>query len=235
MTSIRLGVLALHGSFAEHVYSLEKSIDDHFQLEDVVIKVHFIRKPDQLQGLHGLIIPGGESTTMAKFLERNYFKTALEDFVKGKNLNECSRPIVWGTCAGLILLSNAVEETKEGGQTNIGGMDITATRNRYGRQYDSFETSVLLQDSSLQSKGSDKYRGVFIRAPGIASIESPDVQVLASYESCNQLIVSAVRQGPVMACSFHPELTDDLRWHKYFIKAVIESFHKQISDHTHAV
>jgi 5'-phosphate synthase pdxT subunit len=221
---VKIGVLALQGAFIEHVAKL-KSIPGVEPIE--------VRTRDQLQGLDGLIIPGGESTSMVLIAERSNMLDPLREFVH--------RPdkAVWGTCAGLILLSNKLEGQKEGGQAVLGGLDVTTSRNYFGRQLNSFECNLWLKKEAFFEEAESKpFRGIFIRAPAIVSVDGPDVEVLAEVDvdprssSRNKTVlesgeekpgseakvVVAVQQGRLLGTAFHPELTDDLRWHQKFVE-----------------
>ncbi len=187
----KIGVLAIQGAFREHRKILEK-------MDCEVVEV---RSVSDLEGLEGLIIPGGESTAIGKQLVLNGF---------GEKIAEAANKgmPVFGTCAGMILLSRDIEESE---QYRLGLLDAVVKRNAFGRQVASFE-------ADLQVKGLDEdIRAVFIRAPYILTV-SPNVDVLAEY---NHKIV-LVRQNNILACAFHPELTEDTRIHEYFIKMVEE-------------
>ncbi|TBL67625.1 pyridoxal 5'-phosphate synthase glutaminase subunit PdxT [Paenibacillus thalictri] len=186
---MKVGVLALQGAVAEHIRLLEAA-----GAEGVVIK-----KIEQLSDIDGIVIPGGESTTIGKLMRRYGFIDALRDFSgQGKPL--------FGTCAGLIVLAKEIEGQEE---AHLGLMDIKVARNAFGRQRESFETDLAI-------KGIDEHvRAVFIRAPLIEEVRD-GVEVLAVY---NDEIVAA-RQGHLLAASFHPELTDDHRMHAYFIDMI---------------
>jgi len=202
VATVVIGVLALQGAFHEHAVMLRK-------LGATVVEV---RKPDQLAGLDGLILPGGESTTMALIAERWGMVAPLRDWVRS------GRP-VWGTCAGMILLADWAIGQKEGGQTLLGGLHVTVNRNYFGRQTESFETEL---DAPVL--GVAPIHAVFIRAPAIVEVGT-DVQVLAKTAGHGEDVIVAVRQGPLLATAFHPELTPDLRWHSYFlgmVKASVE-------------
>ncbi|KAL4381624.1 hypothetical protein AHAS_Ahas04G0152100 [Arachis hypogaea] len=192
-----------------------------------------IRKPEQLQNVTSLIIPGGESTTMAKLAEYHNLFPSLREFVK------MGRP-VWGTCAGLIFLADKATGQKTGGQQLVGGLDCTVHRNFFGSQIQSFEAEVLAPEVASKEGGPETFRGVFIRAPAILEA-GPEVQVLADYpvpsnistspyssgeeqkENVEQSkVIVAVRQGNILATAFHPELTADTRWHSYFLKMANE-------------
>ncbi|XP_010264707.1 PREDICTED: probable pyridoxal 5'-phosphate synthase subunit PDX2 [Nelumbo nucifera] len=220
-----VGVLALQGSFNEHIAALRR----------IGVKGVEIRKPEQLQNVDALIIPGGESTTMAKLAEYHNLFPALKEFVK------MGKP-VWGTCAGLIFLANKAIGQKEGGQELIGGLDCTVHRNFFGSQIQSFEAELPVPELAAKEGGHESFRGVFIRAPAILEA-GPEVEVLADYpvpakkltdskfaagnqqettESKGKVIV-AVRQGNLLGTAFHPELTADTRWHSYFLKMMGKS------------
>lgn len=190
---MRIGVLALQGAFREH----------RFILEDLGCEVTEVRKASDLDGIHGLILPGGESTTMGKLLQLD----GLGDRIKEMAADNLP---IFGTCAGMILLSKRI---KNSNQYNLGLMDMTAERNAFGRQITSFEV-----DLNVPILGSQPVRAVFIRAPFIQEIE-PNVGILAEYEGK----IVFVRQGNMLASAFHPELTKDHRVHQYFLRIVKEN------------
>jgi 5'-phosphate synthase pdxT subunit len=190
----RIGVLAIQGDYAAHAEALADSGADPVE----------IRNPDELDGLDGLILPGGESTTMLKFLERRGFFEALEKFAAGKP--------VFGTCAGAILLAR---EVRHPAQRSLGAIDAVVERNAYGRQIDS---KILIAPTSLPGGPLEM---VFIRAPRIAGT-GPGVEILARREGFPVL----VRQGKLMAATFHPELSADRRVHRLFVDTVIASTQK---------
>ena len=194
---VKIGVLALQGAFLEHGQILA----------GLGAEVVEVRKPEHLAGLRGLVMPGGESTAMGLVAERWGLVEPLRRWVRE------GRP-VWGTCAGLILLAARAAGQKQGGQPLIGGLDVTANRNYFGRQNQSFE--MLLEAPVL---GTEPFRAVFIRAPAIVEI-GPAVQVLAQAPGHGEQVIVAVRQGPILATAFHPELTDDSRWHRLFLGMV---------------
>jgi 5'-phosphate synthase pdxT subunit len=191
-----IGVLALQGAFAEHVAMLHR-------LGAGAVEV---RKPEQLAELDGLIIPGGESTTMGLIAERWGLVEPLRAWVHG------GQP-TWGTCAGMILLAERAEGQKQGGQPLLGGLDVTVNRNYFGRQVDSFE---MLLDAPIL--GPEPVRAVFIRAPAITEV-GPAAEALAELPGAPGIFVAA-RQGPILATAFHPELTADTRWHALFLGMV---------------
>ena len=192
---VKIGVLALQGAFREHLRTLKKCGADAIE----------IRFPHQLEEIDGLIIPGGESTTITKLMDKYHFRPALEKFHKeGKPL--------FGTCAGMILLSRQVS----GHDFALGFIDISVVRNAYGRQVDSFEKDIELANEGNLNHGN--FKAVFIRAPKILKT-GPDVNILGTLDGS----VILARQDNVLAASFHPELTDDTRIHMYFIDMVIKS------------
>jgi 5'-phosphate synthase pdxT subunit len=187
----RVGVLALQGSFQEHSKILRR-------IGSEVIEV---RLPEDLEGLDGLIIPGGESTTIGKLIMDFGFLKPLRSFGE--------RKAIWGTCAGAILLSKDVHRD----QPLLELMDITIDRNAFGRQIESFETELNIPALELVSPAPTIFHGVFIRAPLITSVDGK-AEVLANLPDGR---IVAARQGQLLATAFHPELTDDDRIHRYFI------------------
>lgn len=183
----RIGVLALQGSFALHRASLER----------LGVVVSEVRKASQLAGLDGLVLPGGESSTMLKFLLEEGMYDPLREFGE-------SGGALYGTCAGAILLARTVENPS---QLSLKLLDVGIRRNGYGRQIDSHMASVACREL-----GEPELPVVMIRAPVIAEC-GPGVRVLASHRGQPVL----VRGGRVLASTFHPELTDDLRVHSYFL------------------
>jgi 5'-phosphate synthase pdxT subunit len=188
---MKIGVLALQGAFIEHEQVLERIGAEPVE----------VRLPQHLEGLDGLIIPGGESTTIGKVAVRWGLLEPLRDFARS------GRP-VWGTCAGMILLAR---EASDGlpDQPLLGLMDVAVRRNAFGRQVDSFEA-----DLEVPALGEPPFHAVFIRAPRIERV-GEGVEVLARLEDGT---VVAVRQGHLLATAFHPELTDDDRFHRYFTR-----------------
>ncbi len=185
---IKIGVLALQGDFIEHEHMLA-------QLGAQPVEV---RLPRDLEGLNGLIMPGGESTTFGKLAARFGLVEPLREFVND------GKP-TWGTCAGLIFLAKDVGRD----QVTLGLMDISVKRNAFGRQIDSFIT-----DLQIAGLPDGPFRGVFIRAPVIEKV-GKRVTTLCALEDGT---IVAARQGNMLATSFHPELTDDLRMHGMFLK-----------------
>jgi 5'-phosphate synthase pdxT subunit len=189
---MKIGVLALQGAFAEHIATLEK-------LKAEAIPV---RLPHQLEGLDGLIIPGGESTTITKLMVHYKLKNKIIELAKQ------GFPI-FGTCAGMIVLAGQLASA--GGVKPTGVMDIKVNRNAFGRQVDSFEAQIF-----IPAIGKKPLTGVFIRAPLIESV-GKEVEVLGRLSDGT---IVAARQGKLLVCSFHPELTDDTRFHHYFLDIV---------------
>ena len=184
----RIGVLAIQGDYAAHADALAEAGATPVE----------VRKPEELAGLDGLILPGGESTTMLKFLEKRHFFAALKDF--------CAQNPVFGTCAGTILLAR---EVRNPAQRSLGVLDAVVERNAYGRQIDS---TILTAETNLPGGPLEM---VFIRAPRIVATGA-GVEVLARREGLPTL----VRQGCIMAATFHPELSLDRRVHKAFVDTV---------------
>jgi 5'-phosphate synthase pdxT subunit len=184
----RVGVLGLQGDFAEHLHTLR----------GIGTQAVDVRRPEQLDDVDSLIIPGGESTTIGKLAERYGFIPKLRERIAD------GMP-VWGTCAGAIFLAKHVPGHPH---PILAAMDITVERNAFGRQQDSFEADLNVPDL-----GGTPYHAVFIRAPKITPA-SADVETIASLEDGT---VVAARQGRLLATSFHPELTPDDRFHRYFL------------------
>ena len=185
-----IGVLALQGDFAEHLAMLAR----------IGVDAREVRKAGDLEGVDALIIPGGESTTIGKLMARYGLDAAIRARAKQ------GMPI-YGTCAGLILLAQAIEGSD---QPRLGLMDIAVIRNAFGRQIESFEADIPFAPTPEQP-----VRGVFIRAP-IVSRVGAGVQTLSVFDGK----IVAVQQGNLLATAFHPELTDDTRVHRYFLSLV---------------
>ena len=193
-----IGVLAVQGDVREHVRVLE----------GLGARVEAVRRPSELDGIRGLVIPGGESTTMDKLVR------ALELFEPLRALIADGLP-VYGSCAGMIMLADRIADRRADQQT-LGGLDITVRRNAFGRQVDSFE-----EDIDVLGLGAPVH-AVFIRAPWVEEIGA-DVEVLARVArgpAAGRIV--AVRQGPLLATSFHPEVTGDTRVHELFVEMVRE-------------
>ena len=185
---MNIGVLAVQGDFAEHCHVLRS----------VGVTATEVRLPKHLEGLDGLIIPGGESTTLSLLMSLYDLREPVADMARrGK--------AVWGTCAGMIMLANEITEEDP---VPMGLMDVGVQRNAFGRQVDSFE-----QDLRIRGLGELEYHAIFIRAPVIIRIGDA-VDILAALPDGRPV---AVQQGNMMATSFHPELTADARIHRYFV------------------
>ncbi|UOY91385.1 pyridoxal 5'-phosphate synthase glutaminase subunit PdxT [Ectobacillus sp. JY-23] len=194
---ITIGVLGLQGAVREHIVSIEAS----------GAKAVVVKKIEQLQEIDALILPGGESTTMRRLIDKYGFMEPLRAFAnEGKPL--------FGTCAGMILLAKNLVDYKE---PHLGVMNITVERNAFGRQRESFEAAL-----SIKGVGED-FVGVFIRAPYVVSV-GDEVEVLSVHGDR----IVAVRQGHLLAASFHPELTDDHRMTAYFVDMVKEAKAKKV-------
>ena len=189
---VKVGVLSLQGAFKEHIT----------RLKECGVSVVEVRFPEQLKDVDGLIIPGGESTTINKLLKKYKFKESLDKFYR-------DRKPIFGTCAGLILLSKNIYGEGKG----LGYIDIDVQRNAYGRQVDSFEE--MLDISFNKNKNGGKFKSIFIRAPKILNA-GKKVEVLAMLK--DEIVL--VRDNNVIVSAFHPELTDDLRIHRYFINMI---------------
>lgn len=189
---MRLGILALQGDFREH---------KNF-LEDLGANTHLVRRRGDLEGLDGLIIPGGESTTISNLMRKWDLFELIEEEVR-------SGLPVFGTCAGLILLADNVTNKPP----TLDLMDITVERNAYGRQIESFETDLEVTDAWDFTES--LLRGVFIRAPQVTRI-GEEVDVLARYEDEPVLL----REGHMLGSTFHPELTDNKGVHEYFLSMI---------------
>lgn len=197
-----IGVLAIQGDVREHVAHL-----NHCDVSTIEV-----RTPEQLTAIDGLVIPGGESTTMSILAKRNGLFEPLRELK--------TRIPMYGSCAGLIMLADRIQNGRPDQET-IGGINMTAARNAFGRQVDSFEI-----DLEIPTLGQPDFHAVFIRAPLVVEVGA-NVSVLAtlparSSNSGDDQIV-AVRQGNLLATSFHPEITSDLRIHQYFVEMVKES------------
>lgn len=188
---MKIGVLALQGDFAEHIAMLQRLKVDAAE----------VRLPEHLKGLDGLIIPGGESTTIGKLATDFGLMEPLREFGQ--------RHAIWGTCAGAIFLSKDARRS----QPLLNLMDIQVERNAFGRQVDSFEADLDVPELKAVTGKNGPYHAVFIRAPIISSVGG-DTKVLAA--TADNRIVAA-QQGHLLATSFHPELTPDARFHEYFL------------------
>jgi 5'-phosphate synthase pdxT subunit len=187
----KIGVLALQGDYEEHISALRKLDVDPQE----------VRLPEQLNGLDGLIIPGGESTTQARLMDTYSLREPLK-------LRATDGMALWGTCAGLIMMSSRLSEDRP---DPLGLINLEVQRNGYGRQVDSFEADIPVPVLSEPS-----FRAIFIRAPRILKM-GPKITVLATHPDGG---VVAAQEGRMLVTTFHPELTDDVRFHQHFLGMV---------------
>jgi len=185
---LKIGVLAIQGDFIEHIAILTK----------LGVNSQQVRLPEQLEGLDGLIIPGGESTTLSRLMSMYHLREPMTQMAQ-------QHKAVWGTCAGMIMMANEITEEDP---SPLQLMDIGVQRNAFGRQVDSFE-----QDLEITRLNTPPFHAIFIRAPVIIRV-GDRVQVLAELPDGRPV---AVQQGNLLATSFHPELTNDTRFHQYFL------------------
>jgi 5'-phosphate synthase pdxT subunit len=188
---MKVGVLALQGTFIEHIGMLRQ----------LGVEAPQVRLPHELDTLDGLIIPGGESTTILRL---------MESFELIQPVKEMARDglAIWGTCAGMVLLANSISNYE---METLGLMDMKIRRNAFGSQIDSFEV-----DLEIPPVGEEPFHAFFIRAPVVKEAK-PDVKVLSRLPDST---IVAARQNRLLACAFHPEFTDDLRFHSYFLNMV---------------
>jgi 5'-phosphate synthase pdxT subunit len=196
---LRIGVLALQGDFEAHLRALQRAAETlHLAVEGVPVKL-----PRHLSDLDGIILPGGESTTIGKLMVLYGLSEPLQQMI--------SQGIpAWGTCAGLILLARETDNALAG-QPLLASMDIRVCRNAFGSQRESFET-----DLSVPELGEAPFHAFFIRGPSIEEV-GPEVKVLATLDDGT---IVAVRQGPLLGTAFHPEVAGDPRFHDYFLRLV---------------
>ncbi|OCH79543.1 pyridoxal 5'-phosphate synthase glutaminase subunit PdxT [Gordonia sp. UCD-TK1] len=197
----RIGVLALQGDVREHVFALEAAGADAVA----------VRRPAELDEIDGIVIPGGESTTMTKLLGIfDLFDPLVDKLSDGLP--------AYGSCAGMIMLASTILDTRPDAR-HLDALDVTVRRNAFGRQVESFETDLEFTGIT-DTEGAAPMRAVFIRAPWVESV-APEVEVLARVPdgpAAGRIV--AVRQGNVLATSFHPEVTGDRRVHEYFVEMV---------------
>ena len=194
MSTGNIGVLAVQGDFAEHIAILRT----------LGVEAREVRLPEHLEGVDGLIIPGGESTTLSRLMTLYHLREAVVHMAaEGK--------AIWGTCAGMIMMA---QEITEEDPIPLKLMDIGVQRNAFGRQIDSFE-----QDLEVCGFDGEPYHAIFIRAPVIIRV-GQKVKILSSLSPNNQDRPVAVCQGRLMATAFHPELTNDARFHRSFLDLV---------------
>ncbi|WP_431839091.1 pyridoxal 5'-phosphate synthase glutaminase subunit PdxT [Gordonia hongkongensis] len=197
----QIGVLALQGDVREHVFALEAAGADALA----------VRRPAELEEIDGIVIPGGESTTMSKLLGIfDLFDPLVDKLSDGLP--------AYGSCAGMIMLASTILDTRPDAR-HLDALDVTVRRNAFGRQVESFETDLEFTGIT-DTEGAAPMRAVFIRAPWVESV-APEVEVLARVPdgpAAGRIV--AVRQGNVLATSFHPEVTGDRRVHEYFVEMV---------------
>jgi len=191
---MKIGVLAIQGDFAEHIAMLKRLGAETVE----------VRLPGHIDGLDGIILPGGESTTIGKLAVDYGLLEPLRGFGQSHAM--------WGTCAGAIFLSKDARRK----QPLLGIMDITVERNAFGRQVDSFEEDLNIESLKKMTDSSEAYHAIFIRAPLIESVQG-DARVISKLADGR---IVAAQQGKLLATSFHPELTSDLRFHQYFLGLV---------------
>jgi len=194
-----VGVLALQGDFREHLYALAEC-----GVEAIAVK-----SLPEIAMIDALVLPGGESTTISKLARTFGLFDAISERI------HTGMP-TYGSCAGMILLADRIEGAAAG-QESFGGMDITVRRNAFGRQVDSFESDLIMEGLTAPA-----LRAIFIRAPWVEAV-GPGVEVLASVEINGELHPVAVREGNLLATSFHPEITGDNRIHRYFIESICKA------------
>jgi 5'-phosphate synthase pdxT subunit len=196
---MKIGVLALQGAFIEHIDILR----------ELGVEVVEVRLPADLEGLDGLIIPGGESTTIGKLAETFELLDPMRDFAAEKP--------VWGTCAGMIFMAKRIQTDAGRDQPLLGVMDVVIERNAFGRQVDSFITPIEVD--VFDRNQSEPFPAVFIRGPRLVEADG-DARVIARLADGTPV---AAQEGHWLVTSFHPELTEDTRFHEYFVKMIGES------------
>ncbi|KAJ2882616.1 Senecionine N-oxygenase [Coemansia aciculifera] len=218
--TLTIGVLALQGAFIEHIHALN-TLRSSEHISDVVE----VRTKQELDLVDALIIPGGESTSIALIAERCGILEDLREFARTKP--------TWGTCAGLILLAKTAIHTKKGGQQLLNALPVTVSRNQFGRQVDSFSIKLSSQCLGHVSEKSvtgvvEPFEYVFIRAPAIVSVDDSEVEPLVKLppghgqtEASEDRLLVAVKYRKMLGTSFHPELTNDTRWHRYFVRMAL--------------
>ncbi|CEG46465.1 pyridoxal 5-phosphate glutaminase subunit pdx2 [Plasmopara halstedii] len=214
--TVTVGVLALQGAFEEHISMLQGLDNISVAGQRVIVKANAIRLPNQLETVDALVLPGGESTTIGKVAVRWGLVEPLKKWVAD------GRPI-WGTCAGMIMLSQQAKHAEEGGQTLIGGLNVSVSRNFFGAQVHSFEMLI----AGPPGLDTTPYNAVFIRAPAIISVDD-NIEILSRVANAKPAdgsdpvdVIVAARKDNILVTAFHPEITDDTRWHQYFIETIV--------------
>ena len=207
MKDLTVGIVGMQGDVEEHIAFVKQTFTDMGLTGDI----RWIKSAEDIVSIDGLIIPGGESTVIGNILSSRQMLQPIKDLLYE------GLP-VFGTCAGLIILAKKTYDKVVGekDQPNLDKMNLTVERNSFGRQKESFET-----DLEIQTLGNQKFKGVFIRAPSIIEVDS-NVQILSKL---NGLAV-AVQEGNILGTTFHPELTDDIRLHKYFLTLINNNLQK---------
>ncbi|MCK4995299.1 MAG: pyridoxal 5'-phosphate synthase glutaminase subunit PdxT [Thermoplasmatales archaeon] len=198
---ITIGVIGIQGAVSEHLTSMRKILEETNNSGEVFI----VRNKDDIKKIDALIFPGGESTIISRILYKSGLYAAISERLKEDNL-----PIL-GTCAGCVILASEMTDNKKNVKL-LSAIDMNVKRNAFGRQRDSFEKSIDIKGFSKP------YNAVFIRAPAIEKVWG-DCKILAKIDNK----IAMVRQGKILAMSFHPELTDDLRIHKYFLDIILKN------------
>ncbi|XP_046839820.1 pyridoxal 5'-phosphate synthase subunit PdxT-like [Xenia sp. Carnegie-2017] len=219
---VNVGILAIQGGFSEHESALLNCLKENGGVIDgVVLRVRKVTEICDLQDLNGLIIPGGESSVNSQIMSEEM----IEELA---NWSSNQKHFVFGTCAGLITMSKNIENAFPGQENHfskLAKLDVTTSRNYFGRQQNSFEGKVFIKEkqiSKYDENMSEICFGVFIRAPAIVSINSVDIKLLATVVVDNKEIIVAVEQNNCMGLAFHPELTNDIRWHAYFLSRIVQ-------------
>jgi len=206
LIALKIGVIAMQGNFREHINMLNTFPN---------VNAIEIRTPSDLEGVHGIIIPGGESTAISKLLKITGLLDSIENWTK------VGKPI-WGTCAGLILLSKEITSSNVLETSHISStLEICVERNYFGPQIASFISPLIAIDKNFPGG-----EGIFIRAPSITKIlDNNKVQILAKCTHKQEELIVAVQQGNILGTTFHPELTSSGKWHEYFVGMIMRNFH----------
>ena len=222
---LKIGVLAIQGGFSEHECALLKCLSQNGGIiPDVNLEVCRVTEASDISGMDGLVIPGGESSVNSQILDDAIMKELCSWANDDKH-------VLFGTCAGLITLSKHIENSMVGQKdrfSKLAKLDVTTSRNYFGRQLNSFEGQVNIMKKEIskfqnfESDAPDTCNGVFIRAPGIVSINSPTVKTLATIQVGDKEVIVGVEDKNCIGLAFHPELTEDIRWHAYFLNMIIK-------------
>ncbi|XP_028400684.1 uncharacterized protein LOC114523842 [Dendronephthya gigantea] len=221
--NLKVGVLAIQGGFSEHEYALLRCLKQNGGvLDNLNLEISRVTQAEDVKGLDGLIIPGGESSVSSLIMD----DAILDELNIWANDD---KHVVFGTCAGLIALSKNIENSMEGQQSRfskLARINVTTSRNFFGRQLNSFEGQVAINEKAVskfaKNKPQDIFNGVFIRAPGIVAINGLAVKTLATLHIEGTDVIVGVEEKNCIALAFHPELTEDIRWHAYFLNMIME-------------